>query len=68
MSLHLKLLDIDHPLTFEKSKLRQIEAHALIYLRDSDMKCLQKYPIHLHVQKIWLIWHGGICTNYFKPT
>ena len=32
MSLHLKLLDIDHPLTFEGSKLRQIEAHALIYL------------------------------------
>ena len=33
MSLHPKLLDIDHPLTFEQSKLRQIEAHALIYLR-----------------------------------
>ena len=32
MSLHLKLLDIDHPLTFEESKLRQIEAHSLIYL------------------------------------
>ena len=32
MSLQLKLLDIDHPLTFEESKLRQIEAHALIYL------------------------------------
>ena len=32
MCLHLKLLDIDHPLTFEASKLRQIEAHALIYL------------------------------------
>ena len=32
MSLHLKLLDIDHPLSFEESKLRQIEAHALIYL------------------------------------
>ena len=32
MSLRLKLLDIDHPLTFEESKLRQIEAHALIYL------------------------------------
>ena len=31
-SLHLKLLDIDHPLTFKESKLRQIEAHALIYL------------------------------------
>ena len=26
------ILDIDHPLTFEVSKLRQIEAHALIYL------------------------------------
>ena len=23
---------VDHPLTFEVSKLRQIEAHALIYL------------------------------------
>ena len=33
MSPHLKLLDIDHPLTFEESKLRQIEAHALIHLR-----------------------------------
>ena len=32
MSLRLKLLDIDHPLTFEESKLRQIETHALIYL------------------------------------
>ena len=32
MCLHLKLLDVDHPLTFEVSKLRQIEAHALIYL------------------------------------
>ena len=30
MSLHLKLFDVDHPLTFEQSKLRQIEAHALI--------------------------------------
>ena len=33
MSLDLKLVDIDHPLTFEESKLRQIEAHALIYPR-----------------------------------
>ena len=33
MSLDLKLVDIDHPLTFEEGKLRQIEAHALIYLR-----------------------------------
>ena len=37
MSLHLKLLDIDHSLTFEESKLRQIEAHALIYLSDLGM-------------------------------
>ena len=37
MSLHLKLLDIDHPLTFEESKLRQIQAHALIYL---SIQCL----------------------------
>ena len=35
MSLHLKLLDIDHPLNFEENKLRQIEAHALIYLSAS---------------------------------
>ena len=33
LCLHLKLLDVDHPLTFEVSKLRKIEAHALIYLR-----------------------------------
>ena len=33
MCLHLKLLDIDNPLIFEVSKLRQIEAHAVIYLR-----------------------------------
>ena len=32
MTLHLKLLDIDHPLSFEERKLRQIEAHALSYL------------------------------------
>ena len=32
MSLDRKLLDIDSPFTFEESKLRQIEAHALIYL------------------------------------
>ena len=40
MSLHIKLLDIDHPLTFEHSKLRQIEAHALIYL--SNQNFMQK--------------------------
>ena len=41
MSLHLKLLDIDHPFTFEESKLRQIEAHALIYLStDNSAKSL----------------------------
>ena len=38
MSLHLKLLDIDHPLTFEASKLRQIEAHGLIYLSAPQSK------------------------------
>ena len=37
MSLHLKLLDIDQPLTFEESKLRQIEAHALIYLSRDNL-------------------------------
>ena len=41
MSLHLKLLDIDHPLTFEESKLSQIEAHALIYLRNKKMKLIK---------------------------
>ena len=40
MSLHLKLLDIDHTLTFEESKLRQIEAHALIYLSGLDFACV----------------------------
>ena len=42
MSLHLKFLDIDHPLTFEESKLRQIEAHALIYLSDLNCSPLSK--------------------------
>ena len=37
MSLHLKLLDIDQPLTFEESKLWQIEAHALIYLSRDNL-------------------------------
>ena len=40
MSFHLKLLDTNHPLIFEKSKLRQIEAHALIYLNSHT----QPYP------------------------
>ena len=44
MSLHLKLLDIDHPLTFEESKLRQIEAHALIYL-SSQKEMTTQVPI-----------------------
>ena len=35
MSLHLQLLDIDQPLTFEEGKLKQIEAHALIYLSET---------------------------------
>ena len=38
ISLHLKLLDIDQPLTFEASKLRQIEAHGLIYLSAPQSK------------------------------
>ena len=38
MSLHPKLLDIDHPLTFEESKLRQIEANALIYLSSAEVE------------------------------
>ena len=40
MSFHLELLDTNHPLIFEKSKLRQIEAHALIYLNSKT----QPYP------------------------
>ena len=43
MCLHLKLLDIDHPLTFEVSKLRQIEAHALIYLSMWNYKLTLKF-------------------------
>ena len=45
MSLHLKLLDIDHPLTFEESKLRQIEAHALIYLRKWGTNWIRSYRV-----------------------
>ena len=41
MCLHLKLLDIDHSLTFEVCKLRQIEAHALIYLSGSGICSLE---------------------------
>ena len=57
MSLHLKLLDIDHPLTFEESKLRQIEAHALIYLRLAD-ECPtavdgSKLSTACQLEKIW---------------
>ena len=36
LCLHLKLLDLGDPLTFEVSKLRPIEAHALIYLSARD--------------------------------
>ena len=43
MSLHQKLLDIDHPLTFGESKLRQIEAHALIYLSTKLIVGQQKH-------------------------
>ena len=37
MCLHLKLLDIDHSLSFEVCKLRQFEAHAFIYLSGSGI-------------------------------
>ena len=37
MCLRLKLLDIDHSLTFEVCKLRQFQAHALIYLSVSGI-------------------------------
>ena len=40
MCLHLKLLDIDHPLTFEVRKLRQIETHALTYLSTENFETL----------------------------
>ena len=42
MSLHLKLLDIDHPLSFEESKLRQIDAHALINLPEDELVAQQR--------------------------
>ena len=54
MSLHLKLLDIDYPLTFEESKLRQIEAHALIYLREL------KY-VHINISSN--SWNGYTAEN-----
>ena len=44
MRLHLILLDLDHPLTFEVSKLRQIEA--LIYLSTNMISQLQEsFPL-----------------------
>ena len=44
MRLHLMLLDLDHPLTFEVSKLRQIEA--LIYLSTNMISQLQEsFPL-----------------------
>ena len=42
MRLHLKLLDVDYPLTFEVSKLRQIKTDALIYLSTKTTKILSK--------------------------
>ena len=44
MSLHLKLLDIDHPLSFEQSKLKQIKAHALIYLSATICRIRENTP------------------------
>ena len=78
MSLHLKLLDIDHPLTFEESKLRQIESHALIYLRRAN-QCVnaraQKKIKFLHFLSqrlaLWLAICFKIMTRYtlrFFPT
>ena len=55
MSLHLKLLDIDHPLTFEESKLRQIEAHALIYLRGTIR------DVHVTI----INWNANRITKFF---
>ena len=52
MSLGLKLLDIDHPLTFEESKLRQTEAHALIYLSATINLNFSHLPI---IHQIWVV-------------
>ena len=58
MSLHLKLLDIDHPLTFEESKLRQIEARALIYLSKKKIPAAR-----IHLLKRYL-WHNLVHAIY----
>ena len=50
MSFHLKLLDTNHPLIFEKSKLRQIEAHALIYLNSHT----RPYPHPPLLPRVWV--------------
>ena len=50
LCLHLKLLDIDHPLTFEVCKLGQIEAHALVYLsRQNEQHWYERLIGVLHV-------------------
>ena len=52
MCLHLKFLDIDHPLTFEVRKLifRQIEAHGLIYLSTENFETLSYIMWHYHFE------------------
>ena len=52
LCLHLKFLDIEHPLTFEVRKLilRQIEAHGLIYLRTENFETLSYIMWHYHFE------------------
>ena len=78
MSLHPKLLHIDHPLTFEESKLRQIEAHALIYLSIISMLCNLAlfiehivFKLHSRHKMIWIISIGvrfasKLCSVIFR--
>ena len=70
MSLHLKLLDIEHPLTFEESKLRQIEAHALIYLRSfSDYeKSLTSVLKHSGVTRVTREWRSREKQGAWEPS
>ena len=61
MCLHLKLLDVDHPLTFEVRKLRKIEAHALIYLSSCT------FPSRTPRAKCMVAWNLVRC-DFFVST
>ena len=68
-------LDIDHPLTFEESKLRKIEAHALIYLSGIGIvfHCKHNNKIHSYLQslnpilKILKFKYLNTAQSLFKP-